>query len=169
MRFTLALFLLMLAACSASGPVYQAAPAAPEGKGIVYLYRPAGGPWGGRDTHFYINDVNVADLGNNAYTWFYLPEGSYTIRQRWSIDISAQSTELPVFVKAGSVSYVRMGIRTGNISDVKLMGIIPTNTKQIDVIWQLTAHSHDGAIDELEQCRFQAPNDDKLAAIGSGH
>ena len=69
-----------VAACSASGPVYQDAPAAPEGKGIVYIYRPAGGPWGGRDTHFYIGDANVADLSSNGYTWFYLPEGNYTIR-----------------------------------------------------------------------------------------
>ena len=153
MRFIVSLLLLTLAACSASGPVYQDAPAAPEGKGIVYIYRPAGGPWGGRDTHFYLGDANVADLSSNGYTWFYLPEGNYTIRQKWPIDISFKTAELPVTVKAGGASYVRMGIGAG-------FG---------DVLWQLTAHSHDGAMDELEKCRFQAPNDDKLAAIGAGH
>jgi hypothetical protein len=84
----------LLAGCSATGPVYQTAPAPDEGNVLVYLYRPSRFAMGGQDAHFSVNDVNIASLSTGGYTWFQAPAGDYVLRQTWR-DLFSRQLALP--------------------------------------------------------------------------
>lgn len=99
----------LLLSCAATGPLFTEAPA-PSGKeGLIYIYRIPSGAFSGRDSYFYINDINVADLSANGYTYFYLPPGNYEIKQQWPIDMPRKPLVTNLSLKAGETVYYTFG------------------------------------------------------------
>src|SRR5262245_2735110 len=92
---------LFLAGCAARGAAYQAAPAPAATDALIYIYRASSFVMGGRTAYFYVEDVNVADLDSEGYTWFHVPAGTYALKQRWPIDVSPRSLEMQQVWKAG--------------------------------------------------------------------
>jgi hypothetical protein len=62
---------LLMAACSATGPVYQAAPTPEEASVLVYLFRPSRFAMGTQDAHFSVDGVEVASLSTGGYPWLH--------------------------------------------------------------------------------------------------
>jgi len=70
-----------MAACSATGPVYEAAPAPEEGSVRVYLFRPSRFAMGAQDAHFFVDGVEAASLRTGGYAWLHARPGSHVLRQ----------------------------------------------------------------------------------------
>jgi hypothetical protein len=79
---------VFLSACAATGPIYQPAPPPAQQDALVYIYRTDGFVLGARDAYFYVNDFNIIDLSNQGYTWFHVPAGNHTLKQKWPFDVS---------------------------------------------------------------------------------
>jgi hypothetical protein len=76
---SISIVVVLLNAC-AMGPIYQPAPEAPEGYGLLHLMRGDVYYNGGYATNFKINDVNIVDLYDFGYSWIHLKPGEYNIR-----------------------------------------------------------------------------------------
>ena len=76
------LFCILLNGCSATGPVYQPADKPQGDMALVYFYRPSNFIWGGTKASFYIDDKKILALSNNGYSFIYLQEGEYTLKQK---------------------------------------------------------------------------------------
>ncbi|MFZ6760339.1 DUF2846 domain-containing protein [Undibacterium sp. Ji50W] len=93
MKRLLAIFVVfLLSACAATGPAYQAAPAPAAGQALVYIYRLNTVYGGGRDTYFYVDGKNIADLSVEGYTAFYVPAGEHKFEQKWPADMPQGKT-----------------------------------------------------------------------------
>ncbi|MFZ6642757.1 DUF2846 domain-containing protein [Undibacterium sp. TC4M20W] len=93
-RILTLIFSILLTACAASGPIYQAAPPPAENHARVYIYRVNTFAAGGRDAYFYVDKKNIADLSVEGYTWFHVPAGEHTFRQKWPADIGTSSVAI---------------------------------------------------------------------------
>lgn len=85
-----------LAGCATLGPPFQAAPAAPAGKALVYFMRTSvqqGGAW---TTVFSLNDVRVVSLYNRGYSWAHIDGGIYTVAVGDVIAKNYLSFQMPV-------------------------------------------------------------------------
>lgn len=86
-RLLVLIFTLLLSACAATGPGYQAAPLPGNDQARVYIYRVNTFVAGGRDAYFYVDKKNVADLSVAGYTWFHVPAGEHRFQQKWPVDV----------------------------------------------------------------------------------
>ena len=69
-------------------PGFRPAPTPKDGYVLVYIYRNgAFARQGLKDAFLYLDDVNVADLSHNGYTWLHVPLGAYQVVQRWPLEI----------------------------------------------------------------------------------
>jgi hypothetical protein len=119
----LASVVVALTGCTATGPIFQEAASAPEGKGLVYLYRPSSLVLGARSAKFFVSGQKIAELKTNGYTAVYLPEGRHVIQQRWAdkeypalmanIVGPTKPVEVPIDVKAGDTHYIRLTTSPG--------------------------------------------------------
>ncbi|AXA92695.1 DUF2846 domain-containing protein [Massilia sp. YMA4] len=113
----LASLVFALTGCTATGPIFQEAASAPEGKGLVYLYRPSSLALAARSAKFFVSGQKIAELNTNGYTAVYLPEGHHVILQRWAdneypalmanIVGPTKPIAIPLDVKAGDTHYIR--------------------------------------------------------------
>lgn len=112
--FGMAVVLLGLVGCAASGPKYEVAAAPPTGQGLVYIYRPGKfmGGGAGFDVHTGTKEADraVTYLQNGGYFPFYTPPGEITL---WGKTESSASVTLDV--KAGETYYVKGSIGVGFI------------------------------------------------------
>jgi hypothetical protein len=100
---------LSLFGCVATGPLYKDAPPPPEGKALVYIYREQGVALVGRQTWFYVDDVEVGELDNQGYTWAYVPAGLHTLKQEWPLDITlGRTTDTTIDLQAGQSYYYKL-------------------------------------------------------------
>ncbi len=99
----------LLISCAATGPLFTDAPAPSSSEGLIYIYRIPSSAFSGRDSYFYVNDINVADLSINGYTYFYLPPGNYEIKQKWPIDMPGGSLNSNLSLSAGETVYFMFG------------------------------------------------------------
>ncbi|MFZ6870751.1 DUF2846 domain-containing protein [Undibacterium sp. Di27W] len=96
-RYFILLISILLTACAATGPAYQAARAPENGKALIYVYRVKSFALGGRDAYFYVDGKNIADLSVEGYTWFQIPAGEHKFEQRWPADVPGSTN--PVTAK----------------------------------------------------------------------
>jgi hypothetical protein len=125
--------------CAANGPIFQNAPDPQESYALVYIYRPGTFTFSARDAYFYINDINIVDLTNEGYTWFHIPSGEYTLKQKWPIDLSFEVVELKVEWLPKHKYFYRLS--TGMIS--------------MTLLWQLSEVSVELAETEIRACKLQ--------------
>lgn len=148
MRYAAALLcVVVLAGCAATGPVYQDAPEPRETDALVYIFRP--NPFlsiaGGRDAYFYVNDVNIVDLSAEGYTWFHIPAGEYSLKQKWPYDISygGHVIEKKVNWQPRQKYFYRLD-STGSVT-----------TTQFTLQWQLSEVNADQALAGIGHCKLQ--------------
>lgn len=129
--------------CLAAGPE-ETAPAPPTGKALVYLYRQDTWPEVRADALFTIGDTSVANLSANSYTWFYVPQGSQRLEQRWDLLRYSNAVQHKDFAaRSGSTYYFRLSVE-GEIRQMR---------------WWISTIAAAAAILEIAKCRFQAPKD----------
>lgn len=68
-----------LTGCTTIGAPYTPAPAAPEGKALVYFMRSSVGFGNFWSTVFSVNDTQVVSLYDKGYSWIHLDAGYYKI------------------------------------------------------------------------------------------
>ena len=111
----LSILVLLLSGCAAIGSPYTPAPSPPENQSLVYIYRHNNFALGARDAYFYIDEINIADLSRNGYTWFYAPAGKHVLEQKWPIDVSMFSKlETSVNWEPGKTYYYQFFTTTGD-------------------------------------------------------
>lgn len=144
------LLLVLLSGCAATGPIYQAAPEPKESDALIYIYRPNSFALGGRDAYFYVDDVNIVDLSNEGYTWFHLPAGEYSLKQKWPLDVTLGTHTIEIKVKwlPHQKYYYRLNTNVGFGYQI--------GYSTIKYEWQLTEVPVEQAVGEISTCKLQA-------------
>jgi hypothetical protein len=132
---------LFLAGCAVGGVAYNPAPLPRESDALVYIYRTDAAAFAARDAYFYIDDVNVVDLSRKGYTWFHIPAGEYTLKQKWPVDVTLGMQTLGAKVRwlAGRTYYYRLELKQQPFS----------------VAWRFSQMPPGEATRELAECRLQ--------------
>jgi len=147
-HFVAAALLLLLAACAAPGPVFEAVPAPARGYAIVYVYRPDHVPVSEAPANFYIDNVRFASLWTNNYTVLHLPARPLTLRQDWPmVKDASQTIRVPLDLQAGSTYYLRLDFK-------KVPAPIERGPK-LDTVWALQHVPQDDALQELKSARLE--------------
>ena len=136
---------VLLAGCVATGAVYTPAPIPAVGDALVYIYRLEGSGLKTRDAYFYVDDVNIVDLTQKGYTWFHVPAGNYTLKQKWPVDVTLgmKTLEAPVRWQAGRTYFYRLGVEQR------------LQYPMIVTEWRLHHVPEAEAMRELAECRLQ--------------
>jgi len=104
---------------------------------------------GNRTAYFFVNEVNVADLNNDGYTWFHVPAGEYTLKHTWATwPAMGYLLEIRTRWLPRSTYYYRL--------DTSLEGMGK-------VLYRVSRVPADQAVTEISCCRLQPAVDvDKL-------
>lgn len=145
----------MLTACvSAGGPQFVPAPKPTSNDALVYIYRPDAMFYSGIRSHFYLDGARVASLNKNGYSAFYVPAGSYTLKQNWpGMDNEKQRITAPIEFKPGEVSYYRLTI------GLKDFGMGPGVWASATHEWAITKVPESEAEGEIMRTHYQPPAD----------
>lgn len=98
-----AAFAIALVGCATTGDAYQAAPPAPEGQAVVYVFRgriPIGGGW---PTNFTIDGKAVVSLYDKGYTWAHLKQGPHRFAAG---NMFQDGLKLTLDIEAGKTYYL---------------------------------------------------------------
>jgi hypothetical protein len=102
---TLLLVIVTASASAALAQKFEPVKEIPEGKALVYIYRP--GSMVGAAVHYTVNandeKVSEAHLRNNSYLVFFANPGRYTF---WA-QVTNTRREVDLDVEAGKIYYVR--------------------------------------------------------------
>jgi len=135
---------VLLSGCVATGPIYQNAPDPKESDALIYIYRPSSFAGGARDAYFYVNDVNIADISSEGYTWFHVPAGEYVLKQKWPVDVAFGKTiEAKVKWLPKQKYYYRLS--TG----------ASVGAGTVNFRWQITEINSGQAEAEISVCKLQ--------------
>jgi hypothetical protein len=111
-RVVIAIALIGLVGCAASGPKYEEPEAIPSGQGLVYIYRPSKAIGGGVSFDIHTGtkeeDHEVTTLKNGGYFPLYTPPSELTL---WAKTESEASVTLDV--KEGETYYVKGTVGVG--------------------------------------------------------
>ena len=98
----------VMSGCATSGPKFSKVEHIPEGKGLIYIYRPSSFKGGGVFYDVYAKDKVVTTLRNGGYFPYFADLGENEI---WA-KTEAKSS-VTVDVKAGKTYFVKGGVRMG--------------------------------------------------------
>ena len=106
-KIVIIILTLLLASCSASGPMYSNAPHLMQGESGVYIYRPSK-PAGGA-AMISVDGVNLGKLRSNGYLYKKLAPGSHTIGVV-SKDTIFKKVIIPkqIDIKPGTTKYIQV-------------------------------------------------------------
>jgi hypothetical protein len=135
-RFIAVFCLLCLSGCAARGPLYEPAPNPWGNDALVYIYRPAAFAAGGRDAYLYVDDVNIADLSVEGYTWFHIPAGEYALK-------------IPIGVMQ------RLTLRVRWVRERAYFYRVDTAIRGPYIEWRLTEVPYDVATTQIHKCKLQ--------------
>jgi hypothetical protein len=99
---------LALSGCAASGAAFQAVDSIPEGKALVYIYRPNSIVGGAIRYHVAVGDERIVYLIRGGYFPYLADPGETTFWAR--TEAKAEVTE---YLKAGGVYYLKGGVGIG--------------------------------------------------------
>ena len=105
---TLLAALVALSGCAASGAAFKAVDTIPEGKALVYIYRPNSIVGGAVRYHVAVGDERIVYLIRGGYFPYLAGPGETTFWAR--TEAKAEITE---YLKAGQVYYLKGGIGAG--------------------------------------------------------
>ncbi len=145
--------LSMLAACSATGPLFSEAGPISSGKGRLYVFRPDLRYMGVVRAEFRVDAVPAMQLDNNGYSFVDLTPGPHVVAQEWGKKFytTGAIVNKPVFlavnVEAGKSSYVMLSSQVQQHSD----GV----TREIRYGWRLSELSTAEGRRLIDQTRYQ--------------
>ena len=141
MRWIAPVCALSLFGCAVRGPGYIPAPSPAAADVLVYIYRPDNFALGKRDAYFYVDDVNVADVSANGYTWFHVPAGEYIFQQKWPFDVTLGTRTLTLKVQwlPGRTYFYRL----------------ETARHSPKIVWRLSEAPADEANIQIAKCKLQ--------------
>ena len=144
--FSLYVFAL-ITGCAATGPSYVDAPLPKGTDALIHIYRPHNIMWSGRDAYFSVNDINIADLSSNGYTWFHVPAGDFSLKHRWPVDITygMKDIVMPVKWAPDQKYYYRLDLWASGSSGM---------TKYE---WRIVNVPEAQALQEIRNCKLQEP------------
>lgn len=88
--------------------IFEGAPPPPAGYALVYIYRPDSPPTL-RRAGILVDEKEVLKLPNKGYSWFYVSEGSHTVKTNWgSIYRGVPVVEMALPAEAGKTYYIRL-------------------------------------------------------------
>jgi len=105
-----AAFLMLLSACASipdSAPRYERLPPAPDNLVNVYLYRVGANPTK-RTPTIYIDEREVFDPPERAYTVLNLSPGKHSVATRWLWDTGAPNLSFPIDIPVGESYYLKL-------------------------------------------------------------
>lgn len=166
-RFFLLLIAILLTACAATGPAYQAAKAPDNGKALIYIYRVKSFALGGRDAYFYVDGKNIADLSVEGYTWFHIPAGEHKFEQRWPVDIPGNTNPvtakiIQLFTKSDDGSTEKRTLQQGYVNweagktYYYRFGTNLVSTSPMKMEWTLQEITAEQALPELKKTKLQS-------------
>lgn len=147
------LFALVISGCASMGGLWEInpqpslQPAVPEPTAtdvLIYIYRPTAFGYGAQDAYFYVDGVNIADVSNGRYTWFYAPAGEHTLRQKW-FGLFSRTLEMKTNWQAGQTYFYHFEV----------------STNPFGIRWRILEVPGDQATAEMSCCRFQPAFDFK--------
>jgi len=100
--------LLFSFGCAAKGPKFEPLTAIPEGKSLIYVYRPSGFVGGGVFYDVYVGQEKICELVQGGYCSTLVAPGEVEV---WAKTES--KTSLTLDAKANDVNYVKGGISMG--------------------------------------------------------
>lgn len=140
------LFPLVLSGCFATKPPYKDPPEAKGDDVLMVLFRPDSQSNGSMDSLFYLNDINVAKLSRNEYTWLHVPEGSYVLKHAWQ-ENQFDILQTTINLKKGNVYFYVLG--TSNLNG--------------NIRWFIGAKRHEDVMSALHNSDYSpAINMDRL-------
>lgn len=152
---------LLLSACSATGPKFSVAVQPSKNEALIYLYRPDAPFFGGIQSHFYVDGNKVASLNKEGYTAFYLSPGAHTFKQHWSGMENANDTiQFPIELEPGETRYYRLtiGLQSFGVAPGYKSVFISASHK-----WVITNMPERDALGEIGLTHYQPPFDVKGA------
>lgn len=147
--------LSLLAACSATGPLFSDATPIPPGKGRLYVFRPDVHAMSVVKAVFRVDAVPALELDNNGYSELDLAPGGHVIAHEWGKKLYTTDVLInkPVFrvvhVEAGKTSYVMLSSQAQARSS---QGTLETNYS-----WQLIELDSADGRSRIATARYQAP------------
>lgn len=156
-QFGLLLAVLLLSACSATGPKFSVAAQPTKNEALIYLYRPDALFYGGIQSHFYVDGNKVASLNKEGYSAFYLPPDAYMFKQHWTgMDNANDTVHFPVELKPGETRYYRLTIALESFGIEPGGQFISASHK-----WIITNVPEPEALNEIGLTMYQPPFDVK--------
>lgn len=98
----------LCAGCAAKGNKFSPVEAIPEGKSLIYIYRPSGFIGGGVHYDVYVGQDKVCNLVQGGYCQFFSGIGEHEV---WGKTESKGT--VAVDAKAGKTAYVKAGVGMG--------------------------------------------------------
>ncbi|TNF92924.1 MAG: DUF2846 domain-containing protein [Gammaproteobacteria bacterium] len=112
LSLVIAAFMAILSGCSATGPIYQEVDSVPDGKALVYIYRPGKFMGGGVvfDVHAgnVEDDMAIVELRSGGYYPYFAQPGEL---QLWAKTESM--TSLTLDINAGDRRYIKGTVGVG--------------------------------------------------------
>jgi hypothetical protein len=153
----LPLAMLLLSACSATGPKFTEAAQPAANETLIYMYRPEKDFFFAIQSHFYIDGKKVVSLNNGGYSAFYLAPGTHTFKQHWTgMDSAKETVEFPITVAAGESHHYRLTIALDSFM------ILPAYRGASFVAshkWVVEDVEQSEAIEQMGYTRYQSPYD----------
>jgi hypothetical protein len=152
--FLLVPFLSMVG-CTTVGPSFTSVPVEqiPQGKGIVYVYRPKTIAMAGVTAEIFVDDRPIVPIRNNGYVAIPLSAGVHTITHKWKANSSgpfSKPIKRQVVVKNKGSVYFRI-FSVANI-DYEHPNYRETVTKS-QIRWAFEEVNSAAAIPEIVNCK----------------
>lgn len=115
-----------------NGKKFSEAPPPKSNEALLYIYRIHGGPHF-RSPDITINDKMFIDLQNLGYSYKYLSPGEYSIKTKWSIDLSGRDREVNLKIKSGETYYIQLYGNT-NYSYKSYFELVPNDKAKKEIL-----------------------------------
>lgn len=136
------LFALVISGCASMGSLWETSPqpslqpVVPEPTttdALIYIYRPTALANGAQDAYFYVDGINIADVSNGRYTWFYAPAGEHTLKQKWFGLFLVRGLELKTNWLPGQTYFYRFDLSTILIANYSQLSEIPAEQAKSEI------------------------------------
>lgn len=120
--------LLSFTGCASLGPAYKKVESIPEGKGLVYFYRPSSIIGAGVSYDIRVGESPIVTLYSGGYYPYFANPGE---TEFWAKTESKSSVTLDV--KAGDVQYVKGTVGVGIIVGRPHLTVMPAATAETEI------------------------------------
>jgi hypothetical protein len=124
----LLLGLLLVGGCASLGPAYQKVGTVPDGKGVVYVYRPSSIIGGAVAYDVKVGETVVTTLHNGGYYPYVATPGEVEF---WAKTESRSAVTLDV--KAGEAYYIKGTVGVGFLMGRPHLMVVPATTAEPEI------------------------------------